>query len=191
MAKNGRSGQRERFVALPHYIMETVAWGQLSVTARAAWLEFVRIHNGSNNGRLAMSSRVLGERLGVCKTAAAEAIKELVTFGFLEIARSSSFSGKRRATEYRLTHLKNDLTGELASRAFQNVGKTAADKSNGLARKNQSSQSIPLSAYADNIGRLDGQGLSAYADTGASSCPPTRTVSQSSSSSIVRPRGHI
>jgi hypothetical protein len=55
-AKNGRSNKKDRYVALPHYIMDTAAWRRLSVTARAAWLEFVRIHNSFNNGKIASQS---------------------------------------------------------------------------------------------------------------------------------------
>jgi hypothetical protein len=53
--------------------MDTFAWRRLSVTERAAWLEFARLHNGANNGRIAMSSRTLGERLGVSRDTAARA----------------------------------------------------------------------------------------------------------------------
>ena len=53
--KTGRSNKKERFVALPHYIMNTMAWEWLSCAANAAWLEFVRLHNGSNNGRIAIA----------------------------------------------------------------------------------------------------------------------------------------
>jgi hypothetical protein len=80
---------------------------------------------GSNNGRIAMSARVLAKRLGVGPTTAARATRDLITYGFLEIAKSSSFSGKRRATEYLLTHFKDDITGDLPTRAFQNIGKVA------------------------------------------------------------------
>ena len=98
-ANNGRSNKKERYVALPHYIMDTMAWGRLSVTARAAWLEFVRVHNGANNGRIAMSERTLAERLGVSKTTSRRAIKDLLTFGFIEITKASTFIIKRRAAE--------------------------------------------------------------------------------------------
>jgi hypothetical protein len=142
MAKTGKNGRsKERYFAIPHYIMNTVAWKQLSVTARAAWLEISRIHNGANNGKLAMSTRILGERLGLSKSAAARSIQDLITYGFIEIARSSSFSGKRRATEYRLTHLKDDITGELPSRAFQNIGKISPN-SNDLACDKPSTHSF-------------------------------------------------
>src|ERR1700720_2997468 len=87
-----------------------------------------------------MSSRTLGERLGVSKTTAEGAIKELLTFGFIEIAKASTFNIKRRAAEYRLTHIKDDITGELPSRAFQNIGK-AVPSGNGLASNEQQSTS--------------------------------------------------
>jgi hypothetical protein len=130
--KNGRGSQKERYVALPHYIMNTMAWCRLSVTARAAWLEFVRAHNGSNNGKIAMPERTLADRLGVSRNTANRAIKELLTFGFIEMTKGASFAGKRHAAEYRLTHLKDDITKALPSRAFQSIGKVAFT-GNGLA----------------------------------------------------------
>ena len=66
---------------------ERLAWARLSPTDRAAWLEFVRLHNGANNGRLAMPSRTLGKRLGVHKTTAERSINSLITFGFLTRTR--------------------------------------------------------------------------------------------------------
>jgi DNA-binding FadR family transcriptional regulator len=111
--QTGRSNKKDRYVALPHYIMNTFAWQRLSVTARAAWLEFVRVHNSFNNGKIAMSERTLAKRLGVVRNTASRAIKELLTFGFIEITKASTFNIKRRAAEYRLTHIKDDITGEL------------------------------------------------------------------------------
>ncbi len=137
--KTGRSNKKDRFVALPHYIMETFAWGRLSVTARAAWLEFVRVHNGQNNGRIAMPEITLGERLGVSHDTASRAIKELLTFGFIEKIKAASFIGKRRAAEYLLTHIMDDRTDPkgLPSRTFQNIGKIAPNSGNGLASEEQ------------------------------------------------------
>ena len=123
--KTGRTKGKERFICLPHYLMDTVAWGRLSVTARAAWLEYMRRHNGSNNGRIAMPERNLADRLGISRNTANRAIKELLTFGFIEVTRGASFAGKRIAVEYLLTHLPDDRTTPKGapSRAFQNVGK--------------------------------------------------------------------
>ena len=135
--------KKDRYVKLPHYIMDTFAWQRLSVTARAAWLEFVRVHNSFNNGKIAMSSRALGERLGVSKTTAERAVKELLTFGFLEITKASTFISKRRAAEYLLTHIPDDRTDPKGppSRAFQNIGKIALNSGNGLAGEEQPSTS--------------------------------------------------
>jgi hypothetical protein len=139
-SRTGRSNNKPRYVGLPHYIMDTFAWQRLSVTARAAWLEFVRIHNGCNNGKLAMSERMLGKKLGISHDTARRAINELLTLGFIVITKASTFFGKRCAAEYRLTHLKNDITDELPSREFQNIGKIAPS-GNGLAGDEQQSLS--------------------------------------------------
>jgi hypothetical protein len=124
--KTGRSKGNGRYVLLPHSIMETFAWSRLSSNAKVAWLEFGRIHNGANNGRLAMSARVLGKRLAASQDTAARAIRELIKYGFLEITKSASFSGKRRAAEYRMTHLSDDHSGKPPSRTFQSIGKAVA-----------------------------------------------------------------
>lgn len=130
--RNGRGGEKKaRFVSLPHYIMDTMAWSRLSVAARAAWLEFDRLYNGRNNGRLIMSSRMLKGKLGTKSMDTAQrAIKELVTFGFLVRTRASEFSSKRIAAEYLMTHLPDNRTDppDLALRTFQNIGKTACLK---------------------------------------------------------------
>jgi hypothetical protein len=70
-------------------------------------------------------SRTLGKRLGVHKTTAERAIKDLITFGFMKCTRGASFFGKWRAAEYLMTHIPDDRTEPkgLPSRAFQNIGK--------------------------------------------------------------------
>jgi hypothetical protein len=116
----GRSLHKERYLDVPHYLLKSAHYKRLSPTARAAWIDIAALYNGRNNGSLAVGARWLADRLGVGKTCAAAAIRDLITHGFLEIAKASSFSAKRRATEYRLTHLKCDATGKLASRTFMN-----------------------------------------------------------------------
>lgn len=119
--KTGRSKSTDRFFPVHHYILKSSAWRRLSVNAKAAWLQIGAVYNGSNNGGIAMSCRRLGNELNISKDSAARAISELVTAGFLEIAKASSFSGKRKAAEYRFTHFRCDRTGETPSRAFQNA----------------------------------------------------------------------
>jgi hypothetical protein len=88
---------------------------------------FARVHNGSNNGRVSMSARMVGERLNVSKDTANRAIKELVTFGFLLRTRAARFASKRVAAEYLMTHVADDRTDPKAIplRTYQNIGKTA------------------------------------------------------------------
>lgn len=124
MAKNQTPGGRtkhEAYVKLPHYIMDSVAWSQLSVNARCTWAEIVRCYGGLNNGFLGIGARTLADKLHVSKETAARALKELVSLGFVEIAAAGCYANKRRATKYRLTHLPCDKTGAAPSKAFMKI----------------------------------------------------------------------
>ena len=119
--KTGRSKFEGNYIKLPHYIFDCWAWSQLSANARCAWTEIVRVYNGSNNGRLAVPVRELADTLHISKSEAARTLQELTTFGFIEIAKRSSFARKRLATEFRLTHLPCDLTGLLPPKTFMKI----------------------------------------------------------------------
>lgn len=120
--KTGRSrGQHAYFVALELFIMETVAWKSLSLAARAAYLEVAALYNQSNNGRLALSARQLSTRMPISKATAHRALQELAVKGFIVATKPSGFNlktGERRATEWRLTRYRCDITGELPTKAF-------------------------------------------------------------------------
>jgi hypothetical protein len=122
--KTGRSKGGGRYVQLHEYIARSYAWSRLPPLAKCAWLEIGFIYNGSNNGKLGVSSRALGEALGVTHPAAAKAIRDLIQWGFLEQRKSSSFSQKRLAAEYQLTHLRCDVTGEQPTKRFMKIGET-------------------------------------------------------------------
>ena len=121
--KHGKNYKEARFVQLPHWIMESEGWRRLSPVQRCVWLEAARVYNGANNGWLALPSRRLAERIGVKHTTVVRALQALITLGFLELVRRSDFSAKRRAAEYRLTHLHCDRTNQLASKQFMQLGK--------------------------------------------------------------------
>ncbi|CAJ0890845.1 hypothetical protein AMST5_04084 [freshwater sediment metagenome] len=124
MAKTNRTGRSKgqgRYVMLHEYIERSYAWGRLSPLARCAWLAFGFAYNGGNNGRLIMSSRMLADRLGCSKSAAAEAINELLRWGFLDKTRASDFGKTKSASEYRLTHLPCNSTGAPASKRFLRI----------------------------------------------------------------------
>jgi hypothetical protein len=127
MAKHnqtGRSKSSGRFVQLHEYVARSYAWSRLSPIAKVAWLEICFIYTGNNNGRLSVSSRALGERLGVSKSSAARAIDHLLRWGFLDRVRASDFGQKKMSAEYRLTHLHCDVTGAAPSKRFMRVCET-------------------------------------------------------------------
>ena len=115
MAKRDRTGRAKNdphHVRLYGYMADHPAWRGLSSHARSAWLEIGLICNGTNNGRLAVSTRDLGAKMGVDKNVAGRAILELENAGFLKCVKESSFSQKKLAAEYRLTHLRCYVTGD-------------------------------------------------------------------------------
>jgi hypothetical protein len=116
--RTGRSKGDARHVRLYEHMEKTAAWRGLSGNAAKAWLVIGFKFNGSNNGCIALSSRELGERMGVSKDTASRAILELINAGFLRQTKASSFSMKRKAPEYRLTHLRCDLTGSASSNEY-------------------------------------------------------------------------
>ena len=123
--KTGRSKGGGRFVQLHEYIVRSYAWKRLSPLARCAWMEIGFIYNGSNNGKLAISARLLADRLDICPTSAAKAIRELINWGFLDCVRPSAFGRKKLAAEYRLTHLPCHATGDPPSKQFMRAGQAS------------------------------------------------------------------
>ena len=109
------------FIALERYIKASPAWQSLSLAARCAYLEFLDLYDGRNNGRIALSAKMLAARLPIGRATASRAVAELVDRGFVEVTRQGAFSvkhGDRRATEWALTRYRNDATGALPSKAF-------------------------------------------------------------------------
>jgi hypothetical protein len=106
---------------LEHYLLNSPAWRSLSLAARSAFIEMARNYVPGRNGRLAMSARMLAEALPISRATAARALQDLAARGFIEAVRPGGFNmkaGEGRASEWRLTLHKCDVTGENASRAF-------------------------------------------------------------------------
>jgi hypothetical protein len=106
---------------LEHYLLNSPAWRSLSLAARSVFIEIARNYVPGRNGRLAMSARMLAEALPISRATAARALQDLAARGFIEPVRPGGFNmkaGEGRATEWRLTLHKCDVTGERASRAF-------------------------------------------------------------------------
>ncbi|MBV8848082.1 MAG: helix-turn-helix domain-containing protein, partial [Methylobacteriaceae bacterium] len=79
--RNQHKRNPERFIKIPHYIVRSFAWSQLTPTDRATWLELAAIYNGSNNGSIAASTRILADRLNVGKSTVALSLRKLEMFG--------------------------------------------------------------------------------------------------------------
>jgi hypothetical protein len=118
--KTGRgSNALSDFIALERYIVSSLAYRSIKPTARAAYVEVCYCFDGSNNGRIQMAARTLGDRLGVNKATAARALQELIAKGFIEVAKQSAFSMKsKQCSEYRLTAFPCAVTGGLPSKNF-------------------------------------------------------------------------
>ena len=114
----GRS-TTERFVSLPHWMLQSPAWRSLSPVARSVFIELAAIYNGSNNGHIALSARDAAERTRCSKNTASRAFAELIQKGFIDLCSRGHFDRKApHAAEYRLTMHGCDRSGERASKRF-------------------------------------------------------------------------
>lgn len=112
--KTGRSKGNSRFAAIPHEVLDSPGYSSTRPAARAVLIELVKLHNGSNNGRLALSVRRIQERCNMSKDTAAKALQELEDAGLIEMVTKGSFRQKNRhASEYRLLWNQCDVTNAL------------------------------------------------------------------------------
>ena len=118
MGKYKRRGVA-RFLSLPHQLLKSHAWHRLTPLQRCGYIEISQLYDGTNNGRLAMSTRRLAGLIPCSKNS--RILNELEDAGFIETVRMGHYTRKaeeRTATEYRLTDLKCDVTGELPTRKY-------------------------------------------------------------------------
>src|ERR1700729_3351907 len=85
--RTGRCVTGPPFVQLPHFVIDSPAWRSLSFPAVAAFVQLMRVYNGTNNGQLGMSVRILAERLGCGKSTASRALDELDQKGFIGVQK--------------------------------------------------------------------------------------------------------
>ena len=120
VSKKKREKSKFSFVQVFHWVMKTPAWQDLSLQARAVYVELKSLYNGSNNGRLGLGVRQAGKVTGMSISSANRFLRELEDHGFIVRQRESSFGQKKLTIEWRLTELKNDVTLELATKDFRN-----------------------------------------------------------------------
>jgi hypothetical protein len=115
--RTGRSKGTGRFVQLHNYVLESAAWRSLTLPARCALVEILRVYNGANNGQLGMAVRYLAERLRCGKTTASRALEELEQKGFIGVQKVGVF-GRPMGSEYYVTLYRNDVNFEPPSKPF-------------------------------------------------------------------------
>ena len=79
----GRSKGRERFIKLPHWLLNSPAYQSLALGPRALLIEVWLRHNGQNNGDISFSVREAARRLKCSKDTASKWFRELEDKGFL------------------------------------------------------------------------------------------------------------
>ena len=92
-----------RWVGIPAIVIDSLAYRNLSLWARAILVEVVREFNGYNNGQIAISFAQLTERLGnTNRSKISKAFAELVEHGLVDVETDGDWK-QRHAREYRLT----------------------------------------------------------------------------------------
>ncbi|RWI85954.1 MAG: hypothetical protein EOR22_30280 [Mesorhizobium sp.] len=107
----GRQPPGEHWTKLIRHTMEEPAWRDLSSAAQAAYPWFKlewRGPDANNNGKIRLSVRQLGERMGVRRDTAAEAIQDLQRKGFLYQTEAGRLGvdGEGKSPTYEITELK-------------------------------------------------------------------------------------
>jgi MarR family len=126
--KQGRKRTGPPFVQLYKYMLRCPAWLALSATAQAAYVRLALRYDGVNNGMLALSVRGLAQELNCDKATASRALRELEDAGFIECVKIGSFTRRnRKASEYRLTAFRCDVTGELPTKKFMRIKDTIGE----------------------------------------------------------------
>ena len=92
-----------RWAGIPVCLIKSAAYRDLGLWARAALVELVARMNGSNNGKLHLSTTELCEAIGTTNRRKACAVMvELMEHGFIDVTAEGQWK-QRQAREYRLT----------------------------------------------------------------------------------------
>jgi len=96
-----------RFIALPHSVINSVAYLNLSMHARALLIEIAKQFNSHNNGKLLVTKAVMKKRGWNSSSMLAKAKKELIDNNFI----FETFKGHRpnKASWYAITWQRLDL----------------------------------------------------------------------------------
>ena len=114
--RRGKKGG-PKFIQLYRFIKRSQAYHDLSLPARCALIELWDRYNGINNGMIGMGVRTLSEELNCSRDTASRVLRELDDAGLIRPTKVGVWRGKR-ATEWRLTFYRCDLTGDLPNKSW-------------------------------------------------------------------------
>jgi hypothetical protein len=92
----------EQFAGLSYRLLNSPAWRSLSGPAAKVWLELRTRFNGGNNGQLCLSLEDAAGLLGMSKSTAQRAFRELAEKGFVKLVKQGAWYG-RQATQWEVT----------------------------------------------------------------------------------------
>lgn len=120
-----------RFAGIPICVIDSLAYRDLSLWARAILVELVKRMSGYNNGKIALSITEICIALNNSNRGkASKAIAELMEHGFIDVPTEANWK-ERMAREYRLTFVTTAYPPFGATNDYKNW--TPADKSGGNA----------------------------------------------------------
>jgi hypothetical protein len=114
--------QTARHVRLYMSLLESQAWNALTDTEARIYIEFCKVYNGANNGRIGMSTRDLQRLRKVSAGTATRALAKLQEVGLIRLVKAGIFTRSaetRRAAEWRLTDYKCNVTGAPPTREWR------------------------------------------------------------------------
>lgn len=162
-ARHNRTGRskHERFVKLPHWLLNSPAYRSLKPGPRALLVELSALYNGTNNGDLFLSVREAARRLNVGPHTAGGYFKDLEDRDFIKIAIQSSFDHKSsKGRSWILT--EHSVGGSLATKDFMrwNGGekKHRKDRPKRKIRYQKSTPTVPESDTAVSRNDTAGDG---------------------------------
>jgi hypothetical protein len=103
MTRRRKSRPEARFIALPHYMLNSAAFMSLPGDAVKILIDIWKRHNGGNNGEISYGVRE-AEEIDITKSTASRMMTILEKRGFIAVVRHSHFGLKNRlARTWRLT----------------------------------------------------------------------------------------
>lgn len=117
--QTGRSTREGQYLKLPYFMLVSAAWRSLTPQARAVFIEVAQIHNGMNNGYLALSVRDAASKANISKDTAGRCFAVLRERGFLVCTAKGHFDRKvPHAAEWSVTLWDCRRSGDRASKDF-------------------------------------------------------------------------